>query len=118
MDQRGMPDRIRYRYMTHNPRTFQDEEIPMYLDEERTSPRWFVYSVCGSYLDMAFLLLKIVGADVLRSEEHTSEIQSIMRISYAVLCLKKKQPQKTIKYKDRDTVSTDEQLRTQIKHNK
>src|SRR3546814_4728183 len=26
---------------------------------------------------------------VLRSEEHTSELQSIMRISYAVLCLKK-----------------------------
>src|SRR3546814_9291804 len=26
-----------------------------------------------------------------RSEEHTSEIQSLMRISYAVLCLKKKQ---------------------------
>src|SRR3546814_8618798 len=26
----------------------------------------------------------------LRSEEHTSEIQSLMRISYAVLCLKKK----------------------------
>src|SRR3546814_4194387 len=29
------------------------------------------------------------GADV-RSEEHTSELQSLMRISYAVLCLKKK----------------------------
>src|SRR3546814_4711838 len=27
---------------------------------------------------------------VLRSEEHTSELQSLMRISYAVLCLKKK----------------------------
>src|SRR3546814_2225747 len=27
----------------------------------------------------------------LRSEEHTSEIQSLMRISYAVFCLKKKQ---------------------------
>src|SRR3546814_2507181 len=26
-----------------------------------------------------------------RSEEHTSELQSIMRISYAVFCLKKKQ---------------------------
>src|SRR3546814_5029742 len=26
-----------------------------------------------------------------RSEEHTSDLQSIMRISYAVLCLKKKQ---------------------------
>src|SRR3546814_5877750 len=27
-----------------------------------------------------------------RSEEHTSELQSLMRISYAVFCLKKKQP--------------------------
>src|SRR3546814_6200528 len=30
-------------------------------------------------------------AEVLRSEEHTSELQSLMRISYAVFCLKKKQ---------------------------
>src|SRR3546814_9446024 len=29
----------------------------------------------------------------LRSEEHTSELQSLMRISYAVFCLKKKQKQ-------------------------
>src|SRR3546814_2783225 len=28
-------------------------------------------------------------ASVLRSEEHTSELQSLMRISYAVFCLKK-----------------------------
>src|SRR3546814_9315191 len=28
-----------------------------------------------------------------RSEEHTSELQSLMRISYAVFCLKKKIPQ-------------------------
>src|SRR3546814_2523112 len=28
--------------------------------------------------------------DTLRSEEHTSELQSLMRTSYAVLCLKKK----------------------------
>src|SRR3546814_2403415 len=28
--------------------------------------------------------------DVTRSEEHTSELQSLMRISYAVFCLKKK----------------------------
>src|SRR3546814_6750350 len=28
-----------------------------------------------------------------RSEEHTSELQSLMRISYAVFCLKKKNPQ-------------------------
>src|SRR3546814_10232793 len=37
-----------------------------------------------------------------RSEEHTSELQSLMRISYAVFCLKKKtnkkrQPHKTMK---------------------
>src|SRR3546814_6119142 len=31
-----------------------------------------------------------VKARVLRSEEHTSELQSLMRISYAVFCLKKK----------------------------
>src|SRR3546814_3434039 len=31
----------------------------------------------------------VQGAD--RSEEHTSELQSLMRISYAVFCLKKKQ---------------------------
>src|SRR3546814_3513875 len=29
-------------------------------------------------------------ADAARSEEHTSELQSLMRISYAVFCLKKK----------------------------
>src|SRR3546814_3998382 len=31
-----------------------------------------------------------------RSEEHTSELQSLMRISYAVFCLKKKKKQPTI----------------------
>src|SRR3546814_3396161 len=30
-----------------------------------------------------------------RSEEHTSELQSLMRISYAVFCLKKKKNQTT-----------------------
>src|SRR3546814_1861319 len=37
-------------------------------------------------------LVLVVGAVVMgdRSEEHTSELQSLMRISYAVFCLKKK----------------------------
>src|SRR3546814_3380300 len=35
-----------------------------------------------------------------RSEEHTSELQSLMRISYAVFCLKKKKKNK--KYKSND----------------
>src|SRR3546814_3152462 len=33
---------------------------------------------------------RIVLDNELRSEEHTSELQSLMRISYAVFCLKKK----------------------------
>src|SRR3546814_7161093 len=37
----------------------------------------------------------------LRSEEHTSELQSLMRISYAVFCLKKK---KSHKQKDHTTI--------------
>src|SRR3546814_7647464 len=32
--------------------------------------------------------------DIDRSEEHTSELQSLMRISYAVFCLKKKKKRK------------------------
>src|SRR3546814_8517280 len=32
---------------------------------------------------------------LVRSEEHTSELQSLMRISYAVFCLKKKNKQQT-----------------------
>src|SRR3546814_10051148 len=35
------------------------------------------------------------GDVVLRSEEHTSELQSLLRISYAVFCLKKKKIQNT-----------------------
>src|SRR3546814_1847646 len=35
--------------------------------------------------DLAFSYLEVI-----RSEEHTSELQSLMRISYAVFCLKKK----------------------------
>src|SRR3546814_5022727 len=33
---------------------------------------------------------RVIGAIGKRSEEHTSELQSLMRISYAVFCLKKK----------------------------
>src|SRR3546814_4023726 len=39
-----------------------------------------------------------VGAGPSRSEEHTSELQSLMRISYAVFCLKKKTHNQTDKF--------------------
>src|SRR3546814_1893886 len=37
-----------------------------------------------------------------RSEEHTSELQSLMRISYAVFCLKKNNTNNTIEYATHD----------------
>src|SRR3546814_2017931 len=39
---------------------------------------------------VAEIRIMLVAARELRSEEHTSELQSLMRISYAVFCLKKK----------------------------
>src|SRR3546814_2164909 len=39
------------------------------------------------------------AASSMRSEEHTSELQSLMRISYAVFCLKKKNTQRTTQTK-------------------
>src|SRR3546814_4439152 len=36
----------------------------------------------------------VVRSNPVRSEEHTSELQSLMRISYAVFCLKKKKQKK------------------------
>src|SRR3546814_1744566 len=45
---------------------------------------------------LALSLIAVLGQSrhsiviALRSEEHTSELQSLMRISYAVFCLKKK----------------------------
>src|SRR3546814_10473498 len=47
--------------------------------------------ICGGMLrhrETALGCLQAMGLD--RSEEHTSELQSLMRISYAVFCLKKK----------------------------
>src|SRR3546814_2649133 len=39
---------------------------------------------------LTFEMPDIAAITAVRSEEHTSELQSLMRISYAVFCLKKK----------------------------
>src|SRR3546814_10506726 len=44
----------------------------------------------GSMVATIDLLKKAGCRNIRRSEEHTSELQSLMRISYAVFCLKKK----------------------------
>src|SRR3546814_3215083 len=53
-----------------------------------------------------------VGDCRVRSEEHTSELQSLMRISYAVLCLKKKTKQKEILSKAKDHTEIHKKLQT------
>src|SRR3546814_2830463 len=70
----------------------------------RRIPRWLVLILTGIVLGAGGLLflqksygptrLTVEQSEQLhydlRSEEHTSELQSLMRISYAVFCLKKK----------------------------
>src|SRR3546814_6020433 len=64
---------------------------------ERRSPEGMLYSPEPSHYSArcvpchkTFDLAQDRDRHRLRSEEHTSELQSLMRISYAVFCLKKK----------------------------
>src|SRR3546814_3236443 len=86
----------------------QDEVVPAEptfqfwrsLPAEAAASRRFGYYPEGWHMLLRDLQADTVIADVaawthdpqapLRSEEHTSELQSLMRISYAVFCLKKK----------------------------
>src|SRR3546814_6264402 len=52
---------------------------------------WRFDDVCRSaYVAIAIPTFHRAHHALVRSEEHTSELQSLMRISYAVFCLKKK----------------------------
>src|SRR3546814_4666813 len=42
-------------------------------------------------VDYDYLVSRFDSQEMMRSEEHTSELQSLMRLSYAVFCLKKQQ---------------------------
>src|SRR3546814_6918689 len=56
-----------------------------------SEPDWASYGRYERWHDGNGCALRVdVVGDHLRSEEHTSELQSLMRISYAVFCLKKK----------------------------
>src|SRR3546814_2941756 len=59
---------------------------------------WYVVPTLPMFLAFPVLLPRLgfwltMVASIGRSEEHTSELQSLMRISYAVFCLKKKTPE-------------------------
>src|SRR3546814_7721688 len=88
-------------YFTHYTDSYSNPTNP-YLDA--------VGHQIGLYSDGSFARLNVFSTDnnlqfkfstgPARSEEHTSELQSLMRISYAVFCLKKKN-QKTTQKKPR-----------------
>src|SRR3546814_3852989 len=61
----------------------------------------------ASMLSSVWTLFRITPRTFGRSEEHTSELQSLMRISYAVFCLKKKN-HNTKKYSKSDTYTLKE----------
>src|SRR3546814_6505378 len=56
----------------------------------RTWWRWQKLYLTSMPVTLAIVIL--FAASMNRSEEHTSELQSLMRISYAVFCLKKTTP--------------------------
>src|SRR3546814_4512278 len=64
-----------------------DPEIRAYMKTLTAAQREAAIAVMESQ-DGRFWLA--IGSRIYRSEEHTSELQSLMRISYAVFCLKKK----------------------------
>src|SRR3546814_1791254 len=83
----------------------QDDGEPVFLDDRSPSGATQLLSeaqfdaladhepdVGGERL-LRNIVLTVAAGFIARSEEHTSELQSLMRISYAVFCLKKKQQQ-------------------------
>src|SRR3546814_8075119 len=63
---------------------------------DRAAAAQYLVVVMGRYDQRPPHILKGAHrADPSRSEEHTSELQSLMRISYAVFCLKNKNKQQT-----------------------
>src|SRR3546814_1645236 len=62
----------------------------MYRPHAQPAMEWAVRRGRARYAAAMFPKQDVRGA---RSEEHTSELQSLMRISYAVFCLKKKNQQ-------------------------
>src|SRR3546814_2495335 len=74
--------------------------------------------------DSALCIFRPFMASAARSEEHTSELQSLMRISYAVFCLKKKKDHINTVYNiaqhtnQRKDTQTTKNTRTKLKTSK
>src|SRR3546814_6701024 len=101
------------------PRGF-DWKIGSRIQQRCTHARIQRQRVCLGYnVTVAGGNQSVVYRPRLRSEEHTSELQSLMRISYAVLCLKKKKKQKKTQAIDFKNKNERKKLikNKQVKHN-
>src|SRR3546814_4346550 len=99
-----MTNRIVYGVIRRN-RRLHDENLALYarirgaqdelLDIAESSEAFAFFDDEGGLLLWNQRFPALLGLDMasLRSEERTSELQSLMRISYAVFCLKKKKQQ-------------------------
>src|SRR3546814_3362359 len=79
----------------------EDEKVIRRFDRPLVADAGFIV-LKGNLFDAAIMKTSVIGDEFrtrylsnpddpdARSEEHTSELQSLMRISYAVFCLKKK----------------------------
>src|SRR3546814_6399088 len=79
--------------LTHSFPTRRSSDLvaqPLEVEQDRCVDRQRQLAAVHQVEDLAPL-----AAVVWRSEEHTSELQSLMRISYAVFCLKKKNSNET-----------------------
>src|SRR3546814_1897233 len=61
-----------------------------------------IFKCCKCSISLHLDCLNGLDCNNLRSEEHTSELQSLMRISYAVFCLKKKKNEKHHTFNNRN----------------
>src|SRR3546814_1500568 len=88
-----LPDLIGYGYSdkpdnVEYPLSFFIECVKQTLDAIGVSHYTLIGNSLGGAIALGFALAHPQNVD--RSEEHTSELQSLMRISYAVFCLKRK----------------------------
>src|SRR3546814_2701294 len=72
----------------------EDNLIRMPISSEVENSPMRNFYVFSPELQALVARIRAYAANGIRSEEHTSELQSLMRISYAVFCLKNK---KTVK---------------------
>src|SRR3546814_6781219 len=99
--------RYRERRLSRNDRVYRGRDGRYYCRRSDGTTGLIVGGLAGGVLGNVIAPggSETLGTIIGRSEEHTSELQSLMRISYAVFCLKKKKiiskPQNTeTRYKD------------------